>query len=833
MTSHSNPRTTSQIVYTSVDDDMTVTEIICEYDCDDMETEAVCEVQPPETSEGQIYLAEPTSHNDSMPIIKEEKIYIDSESFEHEQEFKGSIYIDEGSDDPVHQIFSEDKKFKCGVCCEQFDDLAAISRHMEEHSGEKKYECAECGKQFKNINNVMRHMVVHSGERKYMCPICKKPFTQVGNLKRHMFVHSGEKKFPCSACGKGFTQMNNLIRHQAIHSGVKNFECNICHRLFNQASNLNRHLLIHKGIKLYNCSTCGRSFSQLTNLQKHRERHLRGKKYKCEVCGDGFDHKLIYNKHLENHYGKPRFQCNVCGRVVTQKSTLSQHMLLHYENKKYTCHQCNKCYAQKGSLTKHMEAHNLTKYFCKICNRYFYDEGGLTKHESTHTDKAKSIASMVQKEIRILDYDLQFCELCGKSFILKRSLRRHMEKTHNVVLEVKRKTSCRENPCEVCGKIFVHRKSLKKHMLRKHNVEIELDAEMSSPLVKIEKDDDMSDDENEADESSFDILDKEKITETLLQIKQENVIEAETTLEESEQVWHDITNCNIKEEPEDRTSNAMVHLCEICGRGYYLVSNLHRHMQIKHGVNHEGKENVNGKFSNGASVKMINDFILKETNISNKELTDDERSSVKQVSSSDNECHIVRTSVRASPVKGKVAESSASIGKRGNTDDEEEDPEYVPKGRRGRKKKIKFLTHSDADICDICGRGFLTPFDLLLHMLEHSKAKKNELLSIVNEAAQEFQSLKKSEVELSVTEKTKGLVSHFRKCSRSQANEISSIFALGDAYEDDLSSSIDSSLRDNAVSYNTYEQESIITECLDFGTEAKQEVLEINACDYV
>ncbi|XP_064097883.1 zinc finger protein 93-like [Macrobrachium nipponense] len=828
MTSNSNART-SQIVYTSVDDDMTVTEIICEYDCDDMVTEAVCEVEPPESSDGQIYLAEP-SHNDNMPVIKEEKIYIDSESFQHEQNFKDDgIYIDDNSDDPVHQIFAEDKKFKCGVCCEQFDDLAAISRHMEEHSGEKKYECAECGKQFKNINNVMRHMVVHSGERKYMCPICKKPFTQVGNLKRHMFVHSGEKKFPCSTCGKGFTQMNNLIRHQAIHSGVKNFECNICHRLFNQASNLNRHLLIHKGIKLYSCDTCGRSFSQLTNLQKHRERHLRGKKYKCEVCGDGFDHKLMYNKHLENHYGKPRFQCNVCGRVVTQKSTLSQHMLLHFENKKYTCHQCNKCYAQKGSLAKHMEAHNLTKYFCKICNRYFYDEGGLLKHESTHTDKAKSIASMVQKEIRVLDYNLQFCEFCGKSFILKRSLRRHMEKTHNVLLEIVRK-NCRENPCEECGKIFVHRKSLKKHMLRKHNAEIEPDAERSSPVIKTEKEDDMSDEENEADESSLAILDKDKITETLLQIKQENVIEADTTFEESEKVWNDISNCKVKEEPEERTSNAMVHLCEICGRGYYLVSNLHRHMEIKHGVTGKGKENVNGKFSSSASVKMVNNFILKETGITVKKLTGDSRSFVNQVASSDDELLEDQTVARGVGVRRRGRNVSTGIEKKGIAK-VAEDPENKPKGKRGRKRKFSFF--SDADICDICGRGFLTPFDLLLHMLEHSKAKKNELLSIVNEAAQEFQSMKKSEVELNVTEKTKGLVSHFRKCSRNQSNEISSIFSIGETYEQVPFSGDVSPIRHCAVSLSDCEQESITTECVDFGAESKQEVLEINEFDYV
>ncbi|KAK7075927.1 hypothetical protein SK128_025577 [Halocaridina rubra] len=785
MNSNPSSRPSSQLVYTAVDDSMSVTEIICEYgDSDEAVSETVCEMEGTDLAQAHIYIEDPQSDGNARdPITNKEDTLNSNHTFKQEE-----LYIDNADSPAFHEIFADDKKFKCGVCCQQFDDLQTISRHMELHSGEKKYECAECGKQFKNINNVMRHMVVHSGERKFTCPVCHKPFSQVGNLKRHLLTHSGEKRFPCKFCGRGFTQMNNLIRHQVIHSGQKNYECPLCHRLFNQISNLNRHMLIHKGIKMYKCEICGKAFSQLTNLQKHKERHTRGRKYVCIECGEGFDHKLLFNKHIVNHFGKPRYECKVCGRVVTQKSTLNQHMLLHFEEKQYSCQKCSKTYAQKGSLTKHMEAHNNIRHHCKVCNRYFYDEKGLWKHEASHTDKAKTIAGTSDKETKLTDYDLQFCDLCGKSFILKRSLRRHMVKEHNKVIEMKKTVTQGRYICGLCDKVFVHRKSLKKHSLKKHGVTIENNGSARAAMQSAKENEDTeSAKENDAGLKTrviaSTVFTKADIADALLNIKQENVIEAAATLEDGEsnnEDWQDFTYINVKEEhnPEE-IMEASVHLCKICGRGYYLVNNLRKHLAQKHGVFSEELRDV-----------------LRETNSKSETII---------LSGTEQPGYLVSSESKTKSEKDKVDNSPTSIG----------DTSRI-KTYRERKRRSGSTA---ANNCETCGDEFESSIELLLHMLKHSKEKKNDLLNVVNEVSQEFQGIKKLGADLTVV--TKGLSSCFPSNRKKKRSSNKSIYLINKKSQE--KTFLKSKSNDCTDKCNV---ESIV---LEEGKEEKQKIIEIHA----
>ncbi|XP_045101443.1 zinc finger protein 320-like [Portunus trituberculatus] len=113
------------------------------------------------------------------------------------------------------------------------------------HSEERRFKCPECSQQFAHKNELSGHMLVHCAERNYKCQECSKRFNCNSKLKRHMLVHTGERHFKCEVCDKRFTCNSKLKRHMLVHSGEKNFKCDECDKSFNCNSKLKRHVFVH------------------------------------------------------------------------------------------------------------------------------------------------------------------------------------------------------------------------------------------------------------------------------------------------------------------------------------------------------------------------------------------------------------------------------------------------------------------------------------------------------------------------------------------------------------------------------------------------------------
>lgn len=57
--------------------------------------------------------------------------------------------------------------------------------HMVVHSDQKKYKCQYCGNQFKRSKALKNHLILHSGLRPYSCPFCEKTFANGSNCRSH------------------------------------------------------------------------------------------------------------------------------------------------------------------------------------------------------------------------------------------------------------------------------------------------------------------------------------------------------------------------------------------------------------------------------------------------------------------------------------------------------------------------------------------------------------------------------------------------------------------------------------------------------------------------
>ncbi|KAI4462231.1 zinc finger protein [Holotrichia oblita] len=166
----------------------------------------------------------------------------------------------------------------------------------------------------------------------------------------------------------------------------------------------------------------------------------------CETCNEPLNTMNEYKEHVKvtKHYLNPHI-CKECGNVYGDRYRLKTHWLInHQENKLHMCDICGKCYKTRNYLNLHLKSHsNVNKrgeYVCKQCGNIY----GTFRDLITHKRK---VHPSIEKE--------HCCEYCGDFFSSKGTLRHHRNRVH---LKIKHEF------CQICGKGFLYKSNLKKHM---------------------------------------------------------------------------------------------------------------------------------------------------------------------------------------------------------------------------------------------------------------------------------------------------------------------------------------------------------------------------------
>lgn len=389
----------------------------------------------------------------------------------------------------VHQTSCHKKavrvsKFECEWCYESFRTIRQRNTHnREEHTEKKAYPCRFCPRVFTESSHCKRHLRSHTGERPYSCEICGKEFVDNSYIRRHMLIHKGVKPFQCDQCGKTFREKTHLSRHEETHKREQE-TCSKCNKALYGDQNRCACKDRVKPLKMeekknFTCDKCGKGFTKEGNFQRHLREHEKGtlpqdNVFSCDVCSKEFGLERHLLRHKRIHTGEKPFQCTECGKQFRDSSYIRRHMRIHAGHKPFQCDRCDKTFRESGHLSRHMLTHTGEKKFnCSTCGKGYQDRVCLLRHES------KCVISTIRPDEKVS----QLCDICGKEYLGKGSLRRHRQihsgqKSHYCTLcpaefydssSLKRHLAIHSrdpatiNQCSICKRVFRTRRALNIH----------------------------------------------------------------------------------------------------------------------------------------------------------------------------------------------------------------------------------------------------------------------------------------------------------------------------------------------------------------------------------
>ncbi|XP_053619295.1 zinc finger and BTB domain-containing protein 41-like isoform X2 [Plodia interpunctella] len=352
-------------------------------------------------------------------------------------------------------------QFRCEWCAIGFVLEEAYDAHMKIHSQEAgDHECELCRARVKTKTMLYRHKLRHY--RRYRCSICHIIHKDKDTASAHVMTEHAHQAFVCGECSRSFKRPRYLERHiEQHHTKLFNFECPEpdCKRVFHEKGRYRSHVrshkaeLRHRAASLVVCAVCSKGYKSKSCLKRHLQTHL---STVCILCCVPFEHQealRLHYAHVHNSYydgvniGE---RCPHCALVCASNALLNKHIKrMHRDRtKKYQCDYCQRLYLTKGEVRAHILWSHERRggHACAApgCGRVFRSPARLKSHTSID-------------HLGLPPPKNHECPECGKGFINKQVLQRHLRVHSN-----------EKYPCKECGMLFKTEPYVRVHYQLKH-----------------------------------------------------------------------------------------------------------------------------------------------------------------------------------------------------------------------------------------------------------------------------------------------------------------------------------------------------------------------------
>ncbi|KAK5618340.1 hypothetical protein CRENBAI_019411 [Crenichthys baileyi] len=237
--------------------------------------------------------------------------------------------------------------------------------------------------------------------------------------------------------------------------------CGVCGMWYRQHGSLISHVWKHVYEPHGVCGACGDKFVSVEGLKEHLRSHKKG--YSCWHCGKYLLSSITLNRHVAKHLAGSAFKCKVCRKTFSTLSGLNGHSRVHLQKRAVKCHLCPEWFVRRSDLLAHRNLHARggKHHSCKLCGKTFTLKVTLRKHEKTHTARGKPSATfrtnrdwMNNTQTYSSDGSF-FCKLCNMGFVSEETLKVHM-----IVHSGETRYKCFE-----CGRCFSRAVYLNNHMM--------------------------------------------------------------------------------------------------------------------------------------------------------------------------------------------------------------------------------------------------------------------------------------------------------------------------------------------------------------------------------
>ncbi|XP_063437888.1 zinc finger protein ZFP2-like [Mytilus trossulus] len=458
------------------------------------------------------------SHTGFKPfkcLICGEEFSVKSSFILHTRRHQGKKYksLDLKMHITTHAVDEESDYDGCSNEFSQFNQPQEQTRMLPIlKTGEMFHNCDICGKEFCSKDDFQKHKRIHTGFKPFKCLICAEDFSVISNFKIHMKRHKEKENNSSGDKGNNPSNLQMHIRTHPEDEQTNNYvEYSNEFSQFDHSQKQTRMLPILKTEEMFpECDLCGKEFLNKYDLQIHRRSHTGFKPFKCLICGEDFSVISNFKIHMKRHKEKENNSSenkgdnssgykgnNSFGHKGDNPSGHKGDNSSEYERNNSLGHKGNNSSGDKGDNPSGEKANNSSGHTGNNSPGHKRNNpSDLQMNISTHAEDDQSSDGECSNEFSQVDHPhgqrkmlithtkthpithirthpithirtitrthpllktgelFHDCDICGKEFISKSSLRDHI-RSH---------TGFKPYKCGICGRDFRVKSSINSHM---------------------------------------------------------------------------------------------------------------------------------------------------------------------------------------------------------------------------------------------------------------------------------------------------------------------------------------------------------------------------------